>query len=62
MLPYPVVKLKTIADLQLKADFKITEKIGVFAEGNNLLNAQNTRWLNYPVRGVQLIGGAWLKF
>ncbi|WP_144605004.1 TonB-dependent receptor [Algoriphagus algorifonticola] len=62
MLPYPVVNLRTIADLQLKADFKITEKIGVFAEGNNLLNAQNTRWLNYPVRGVQLIGGAWLKF
>ncbi|MDX5339295.1 MAG: TonB-dependent receptor [Cyclobacteriaceae bacterium] len=57
-----VVNLKTIADLQLKADFKITDRISVFAEGNNLTNGQNMRWLNYPVRGVQLIGGASFKF
>ena len=59
---YEVVSLKTIADLQLKADFKITDRISVFAEGNNLTNGKNMRWLNYPVRGVQLIGGASLKF
>ncbi|TDQ18796.1 hypothetical protein DFQ04_0604 [Algoriphagus boseongensis] len=57
-----VVNLKTIADIQLKADFKITDRISVFAEGNNLTNGQNMRWLNYPVRGVQLIGGASFKF
>ena len=57
-----VVNLKTIADLQLKADFKITNRISVFAEGNNLTNGKNMRWLNYPVRGVQLIGGASFKF
>ncbi len=59
---FEVVKLKTIADLQLKADFKITERFSIFAEGNNLLNGRNVRWLNYPVRGVQLIGGASFKF
>ncbi len=57
-----VVNLKTIADLQLKADFKVTDRISVFAEGNNILNGKNTRWLNYPVRGIQLIGGASFKF
>jgi hypothetical protein len=59
---YEVVNLKTIADLQLKADFKITDRLSIFAEGNNILNGQNTRWLNYPVRGIQLIGGASFKF
>jgi hypothetical protein len=59
---FQVVKLKTIADLQLKVDYGITERISIFAEGNNLLNATNTRWLNYPVRGIQLIGGASFKF
>ncbi|OOG72358.1 TonB-dependent receptor [Algoriphagus sp. A40] len=59
---YEVINLKTIADLQLKADFKITERFSVFAEGNNILNGKNTRWLNYPVRGIQLIGGASFKF
>jgi hypothetical protein len=60
--PVRVVNLKTIADLQLKADFKITDRISIFAEGNNLLNGKNTRWLNYPLRGVQLLGGASFKF
>ncbi len=59
---YEVVNLKTIADLQLKADYQITDRISVFAEGNNILNGKNTRWLNYPVRGIQLIGGASFKF
>lgn len=57
-----VINLKSIADLQLKADFKITDRFSVFAEGNNILNGKNTRWLNYPVRGIQLIGGMSLKF
>lgn len=60
--PYEVVKLKTIADLQLKADYGITDRISVFAEGNNIFNATNMRWLNYPVRGIQFIGGASFKF
>ncbi|MDF2157703.1 TonB-dependent receptor [Algoriphagus sp. CAU 1675] len=59
---YETIKLKTITDLHLKADYKVSDRIGVFAEGNNLLNSRNMRWLNYPVRGVQLIGGVWLKF
>lgn len=57
-----VITLKTIADLQLKVDFKITDRLSVFAEGNNILNGNNARWLNYPVRGIQLIGGASFKF
>ncbi len=57
-----VISLKPIADLQLKADYGITERFGIFVAGNNLLNSKNTRWLNYPVRGVQLIGGASFKF
>ncbi|MEP1088090.1 TonB-dependent receptor [Algoriphagus sp.] len=60
--PFEVVKLKTIADLQFKADYGITDRISVFAEGNNIFNATNMRWLNYPVRGIQFIGGASFKF
>lgn len=60
--PTPFSTLKTIADLQLKADFRITDRLSVFAEGNNLLNGNNVRWRNYPVRGIQLIGGLSFKF
>lgn len=60
--PTPFTTLKSIADVQLMADFSITDRLSIFAQGNNLLNGLNTRWLNYPVRGVQLVGGLSFKF
>jgi hypothetical protein len=59
---FPTTTLETIVDLQLKADYKITNQFSVFAEGNNLANGMNTRWLHYPVRGTQVRGGLSLKF
>lgn len=56
------VELPAILDLQLKADYKITERISAFAIGNNLLNRKNQRFLNYPVRGIQGILGATFQF
>jgi hypothetical protein len=54
--------LPAILDIQLKADYQITERISAFAIGNNLLNRNNQRFLNYPVRGIQGIVGATIKF
>lgn len=54
--------LPTILDLHLKIDYKITDQFSVFAVGNNLLNQRNQRFLNYPVRGIQGIGGLTFKF
>lgn len=54
--------LPTILDLHLKIDYKITDQFSVFAVGNNLLNQKNQRFLNYPVRGIQGIGGLTFKF
>jgi hypothetical protein len=56
------VKLPAVLDLQLKADYKITDRISAFAIGNNLLNRTNQRFLNYPVRGIQGILGATFQF
>jgi hypothetical protein len=57
-----IVQLPTIIDVQLKADFKLTPQFSLFAEGNNLLNRTNQRFINYPVRGIQGIGGITMKF
>jgi outer membrane receptor for ferric coprogen and ferric-rhodotorulic acid len=54
--------LPTILDLHLKIDYKITDQFSVFAVGNNLFNQTNQRFLNYPVRGIQGIGGLTFKF
>lgn len=55
-------RLPAIVDLQVKADYKITDRISAFAIGNNLLNRSNQRFLNYPVRGIQGILGATFQF
>ena len=57
-----VVKLPALVDLQLKIDYAANSRLSIFAEGNNLHNRSNTRWLNYPVRGIQGVGGLSFKF
>jgi outer membrane receptor protein involved in Fe transport len=57
-----VVKLPALVDLQFKADYAISSRLSIFAEGNNLLNKRNIRWMNYPVRGIQGLGGLSFKF
>ncbi|MFD2035900.1 TonB-dependent receptor [Belliella marina] len=54
--------LPVIFDLNLKFDYKINNQVSIFAVGNNLLNQTNQRYLNYPVRGIQGIGGLTVKF
>ena len=56
------VILNPILDLQLKIDYAVNPRLFIFAEGNNLLNRNNTRWMNYPVRGIQGLAGLSLKF
>ena len=57
-----VVKLPALVDLQLKIDYAVNSRLSIFAEGNNLLNRSNSRWMNYPVRGIQGVGGLSFKF
>ena len=57
-----VVKLPTLVDLQLKIDYMVNPRLTIFAQGNNLLNRNNSRWLNYPIRGIQGLGGLSFKF
>ncbi|MDO7851848.1 TonB-dependent receptor [Hymenobacter sp. CA1UV-4] len=51
-----------IIDLNLRADYRITPKISIFAMGNNLANRQYQRFYGYPVKGINVIGGASYTF
>ena len=57
-----VVKLPALVDLQFNLDYAVSSRLSVFATGSNLLNRSNTRWMNYPVRGIQGVGGLSFKF
>ena len=51
-----------IVDLNLRADYRITPKISIFVMGNNLANRQYQRFYGYPVKGINVLGGATYTF
>jgi len=57
-----VVKLPVVVDLQVNLEYQINSRLAVFANAANLLNRNNMRWMNYPVRGIQGVGGLSFKF
>jgi outer membrane receptor protein involved in Fe transport len=62
--PFPIenVTLKSYFDLNAHVGYKFSERLTFFLKGNNLANQAYQRWLNYPVQGLQVLGGASYKF
>ena len=56
------ITLKSYFDLNAHVGFKYSERLTFFLKGNNLANQDYQRWLNYPVQGLQILGGASYKF
>jgi hypothetical protein len=56
------VTLDSYFDLNAHVGFKYSERLTFFLKGNNLANQDYQRWLNYPVQGLQVLGGASYKF
>lgn len=65
-LPYrtvggTVATHKALVDLNLLADYFITEHIGAFAEVNNILGNKRERWTGYPSYGFNAKVGIMLR-
>ncbi|SET39654.1 TonB-dependent receptor [Hymenobacter actinosclerus] len=52
----------TVIDLNLRGDYQLTEQFSVFLMGNNLLGRSNMQYLNYPVKGINVLGGVSYQF
>lgn len=52
----------TLLDVNVHADYFISEKFGLFAEVNNMSNLQYRQWLNYPGIGINVLGGIQFRF
>lgn len=59
---FNAVKLKTIADIGLNAEYTIVPRLSAFVQVNNLLNSKYQRWQGYEVYGFNIYGGLRLKF
>jgi hypothetical protein len=56
------ITLKSFFDLNAHVGYKYSDRLTFFLKGNNLANQDYQRWLNYPVQGLQVLGGASYKF
>jgi hypothetical protein len=49
-------------DLSFGTEISVTSKISVWLDVNNVFNYQYRRWNHYPVFGLNLLGGALIRF
>lgn len=56
-LPDASVKLNSILDLNLSANYKVNNSFGVFMKMQNILGNQYEYYLHYPSKGFQFLAG-----
>ena len=56
------VELDPAFDLNVRAEYLISESFSLFAQFNNITSNQYPLYLNYPVRGFQGLGGLTWSF
>jgi len=57
-----LTSLKAAADLNFKASYFVSKQFSLFVNFNNILSSDYQLYLNYPVRGFQVMGGASWNF
>jgi outer membrane receptor protein involved in Fe transport len=57
-----IVTLDGYVDVNLGINYKYNERLSLFLKAHNLADKQYEKWLNYPVQGIQILGGASYKF
>ncbi|MGV6829968.1 MAG: TonB-dependent receptor [bacterium] len=58
----PVITLESYFDANAHLGYRINDRWTVYAKGNNLANQDYQRFANFPVQGIQLLGGVTYKF
>lgn len=62
MLTSQEITLDGFIDLNLGVSYNITDDFSVWISGSNLLNKSYQRYWNYPVQGLEIMGGIGLRF
>jgi outer membrane receptor protein involved in Fe transport len=60
--PSNIITLDSYLDVNMHLGYRINDQFSVFAKGNNLLNQDYQRYLNFPVQGIQVLAGATYQF
>ncbi|WP_240315463.1 TonB-dependent receptor [Aquimarina longa] len=58
----PVITLDSYFDANAHLGYRLNDQLSFFVKGNNLIGKNYQRWVNYPVQGIQVLGGVTYKF
>ncbi len=61
-LPEATVTLDSYFDANINIGYRLDEQLSFFVKGNNLVGENYERWVNFPVQGIQVLGGVTYKF
>ena len=50
-------KLNAFADINAMAEYRYSDYLAFFLNVNNISNARYQKWYNYPVYGINVLGG-----
>lgn len=62
LYPDVPITLNSYLDLNANVGYKHNERWSFYLKGNNILNKDYQRWMNYPAQGLQILVGASYKF
>ena len=60
--PEPTVTLDSYIDANINLGYRFNPQLSVFVKGNNLLGDNYEKWVDFPVQGIQFLGGVTYKF
>ncbi len=60
--PEPTITLDAFFDANVNLGYRLSDKLSFFVKGNNLMGENYQRWANFPVQGIQFLGGVTYKF
>lgn len=57
-----IISLSSFVDANFSVQYKINPQLHAFVDAKNLFGGNYERWLNYPVQGLQILGGVSFQF
>ncbi len=60
--PTTIINLDSFFDANAHIGYRWTDQISFFLRASNIANNKYQRWANFPVQGLQILGGATFKF
>lgn len=60
--PTTIITLDSYFDANAHIGHRLSDQLSIFVRASNIANNNYQRWANFPVQGLQVLGGATFKF